>query len=182
MMNKGLEVIEAHWLFGLPYEQIQVIVHPESILHSGVAFKDGSVLMQMGVADMHVPIQYAMTYPERLPNLEPGVKLDLLSLSSLNLEPPDFERFPCLRLAYEAGRIGGGATAVLNSADEMAVQLFLERKIGFMDIPRLLEATLASYDTLNASLRPSLEEIQGLDTWARRFVLEKSGRESTLCS
>jgi 1-deoxy-D-xylulose-5-phosphate reductoisomerase len=174
MMNKGLEVIEAHWLFGVAYDQIQVVVHPESMIHSGVAFVDGSILVQMGAADMHGPIQYAMTYPERLPNPEPGVHLDFLSLARLNLEPPDLERFPCIRLAYEAGRLGSGATAVLNGADEMAVELFLDGKVDFCDIPRLLEATLEAHRQEQGLKNPSLTEIHALDDWARRFVGEQT--------
>ncbi len=172
MMNKGLEIIEAHWLFGMPYDKIQVVVHPESIIHSGIEFVDGSVLVQMGAPDMHGPIQYAMTYPERLPNEEPGVQLDLLSLSRLNLEPPDLERFPCIRLAYEAGRMGSSATAVLNGADEMAVQLFLEKKIRYVDIPLLLEGALEAHQHAGLVTHPDLDEIKALDAWARRFVLD----------
>lgn len=170
MMNKGLEIIEAHWLFGVSYDQIKVVVHPESIIHSGVEFVDGSILVQMGAPDMHGPIQYAMTYPERLPNQEPGVKLDLLSLSRLNLEPPDLERFPCIRLAYEAGRLGSSATAVLNGADEMAVQLFLDGRIEYRDIPVLLEKTLLAHVNNGITALPSLEEIKSLDAWARTFI------------
>lgn len=178
MMNKGLEVIEAHWLFGVPYHQIQIVVHPESILHSGVAFSDGSILMQLGAPDMHGPIQYAMTYPHRLANLEPGVHLDLLSLSQLNLEPPDFSRFPCIRLAYEAGAMGSGATCVLNGADEMAVQLFLEERIPFMEIPHLLERTLEAYQQSGNQTHPSLSDIQQLDAWARESVCRLAGHQS----
>lgn len=174
MMNKGLEIIEAHWLFGVPYDRIAVVVHPESIIHSGVEFVDGSILVQMGAPDMHGPIQYAMTYPQRLPNPEPGVKLDLLSLSRLNLEPPDLERFPCIRLAYEAGRMGSSATAVLNGADEMAVQLFLDGCIQYRDIPRLLEETLAAHANLGLPATPTLEEIQWLGAWARNFVEQQT--------
>jgi 1-deoxy-D-xylulose-5-phosphate reductoisomerase len=170
MMNKGLEIIEAHWLFGLPYDRIQVVVHPESIIHSGVEFVDGSILVQMGAPDMHGPIQYAMTYPERLPNEAPGVRMNLLDLSLLNLEPPDMERFPCIRLAYEAGRMGSSATAVLNGADEAVVRLFLDRRIEFTDIPRLLENVLEAHQREGLSAAPSLEEIRHLDTWAREFV------------
>jgi 1-deoxy-D-xylulose-5-phosphate reductoisomerase len=179
MMNKGLEVIEAHWLFGLPYDDIRVVVHPESIIHSGVEFVDGSILMQIGAPDMHGPIQYAMTYPERLYNPEPGVAMDFLSISRLNLEKPDLERFPCIRLAYEAGRLGSSATAVLNSADEVAVQMFLDGQIRFMDIPRLLEAALDAHQASGVSRSPSLAEIQQLDAWARRFVTETSRKLAT---
>jgi 1-deoxy-D-xylulose-5-phosphate reductoisomerase len=170
MMNKGLEVIEAHWLFDLPYDQIEVVVHPESIIHSGVEFVDGSILVQMGAPDMHGPIQYAMTYPERLTNDEPGVRLDLLSLSRLHLEPPDLDRFPCIRLAYEAGQLGSSATAVLNGADEMAVQLFLQRDIEYIQIYRLLSDALTAHQKDGVMPNPSLEEIAMLDAWAREFV------------
>lgn len=180
MMNKGLEVIEAHWLFNVPYAQIQVVVHPESIIHSGVEFTDGSILVQMGAPDMHGPIQYAMTHPYRLPNAEPGVKLDLLSLSRLNLEAPDEARFPCIRLAYEAGKMGSSATCVLNGADEMAVQLFLEEKIRFPDIARLLAQTLERHQNDGLILTPSLAEIQTLDQWARQQVLKLAGFPSGL--
>ncbi len=180
MMNKGLEIIEAHWLFGVPYHQIQVVVHPESIIHSGVAFQDGSILMQLGAPDMHGPIQYAMTYPQRLPNLEPTVHLDLLTLSRLNLEPPDLERFPCIGLAYQAGKLGSGATCVLNGADEMAVQLFLEGKIAFVHIARLLEETLNAYQKLGAVSHPDLSEIQALDQWARESVCRLAGLTGSL--
>lgn len=181
MMNKGLEVIEAHWLFGIPYEKIQVVVHPESIIHSGIEFVDGSILVQMGAPDMRGPIQYAMTYPERLPNLEPSVHLDLLSLARLTIEPPDLERFPCIRLAYEAGRMGSGATAVLNGADEVAVQLFLEEKIQYRDIPCLLEKTLTAYHDQHKIARPDLDQIFELDAWARRFVCEEAQALPQIC-
>jgi 1-deoxy-D-xylulose-5-phosphate reductoisomerase len=141
---------------------------------------DGSILVQMGAPDMHGPIQYAMTWPERLPNSEPGVHLDLLSLSRLHLEPPDLQRFPCIRLAYEAGKQGSGATAVLNSADEMAVQLFLEEKIAFRDIARLLENALDAYARENTSLKPTLDEVQHLDAWARRYVQEQALKSTPL--
>jgi len=174
LMNKGLEVIEAHWLFCLPYDKIQVVVHPESIIHSGVEFIDGSILVQMGAPDMHGPIQYAMTYPERLPNPEPKVHLDLLSLARLTIEPPDLERFPCVQLAYDAGRMGSGATTVLNGADEMAVQLFLEEKIHYSDIYPLLAETFHVFQNERQSKSPDLEEIYALDEWARRLVKEKA--------
>jgi 1-deoxy-D-xylulose-5-phosphate reductoisomerase len=170
MMNKGLEVIEAHWLFGVPYEQIQVVVHPESVIHSGVEFVDGSVLVQMGAPDMHGPIQYAMTYPERLPHVEAAVKLDLFKLSRLNIQPPDLTRFPCIRLAYEAGRMGSSATAVLNGADEAVVQRFLDREIDFVEIPRILEAVLEAHQQDKPSLSPTLDEIFAYDAWAREAV------------
>jgi 1-deoxy-D-xylulose-5-phosphate reductoisomerase len=125
----------------------------------------------MGAPDMHGPIQYAMTYPERLPNLEPGVRLDLLSLSRLHLEPPDLDRFPCVRLAYEAGRMGSSATAVLNGADEMAVQLFLQGEIDYVHIYKLLSDVIAAHEKEGLIANPTLEEIGQLDAWARAFIL-----------
>jgi 1-deoxy-D-xylulose-5-phosphate reductoisomerase len=167
LMNKGLEVIEAHWLFGVPYEKIQIVLHPQSLIHSGVGFVDGSVLVQMGAPDMHVPIQYAMAYPERLTADYPNSRLDLLALSQLTLEPPDERRFPCMRLAYEAGRLGSSATAVLNAADEVAVQRFLAREITFIQIPQLIEQALEHHRKQGINPMPSLEEIDALDGWAR---------------
>ena len=122
MMNKGLEVIEAHHLFHVPVEQVQVVVHPQSIIHSMVEFHDGSVLAQLGIPDMRIPISYALAYPERLPNTLPS--LDLFQVQTLQFYPPDLERFPCLRLAFEAARLGGTMPAVLNAANEIAVQAF----------------------------------------------------------
>lgn len=171
LMNKGLEVIEAHWLFGVPYEKIQIVIHPESIIHSGVEFVDGSILVQMGAPDMRVPIQYAMGYPQRLDGEFAGSRLDLLGVSRLNFQVPDAERFPCMRLAYEAGRMGSSATVVLNAADEVAVQLFLEGRIGFMEIPALLERALEAHRAGEMNRAPNLEEIQALDAWAREKVM-----------
>lgn len=175
MMNKGLEIIEARWLFGLSYDQIQVVVHPQSIIHSGVEFVDGSILVQMGAPDMHGPIQYAMTYPERRPFTESAVQLDFLGLSRLDLEPPDLQRFPCIRLAYDAGRMGSSATVVLNGADEVAVQLFLQEKIRYPDIPRLLEQVLMRHEAEGMNVFPDLAEIHRLDAWARETVLKMAG-------
>jgi 1-deoxy-D-xylulose-5-phosphate reductoisomerase len=171
MMNKGLEVIEAHWLFGVPYEQIQILIHPQSILHSGVEFCDGSILMQMGAPDMRVPIQYAMGYPQRLDAEFPNSRLNLLSLSALDFQPPDPDRFPCIRLAYEAGRLGSSATVVLNAADEVAVQLFLEDRITFLQIPTLIERALEAHTTEGLNSHPSLEDLLALDAQTRRQVL-----------
>lgn len=170
LMNKGLEVIEAHWLFGVAYDQIQVVIHPQSVIHSGVEFIDGSILAQLGAADMHVPIQYAMAYPERLLADYPHCRLNLLELSQLNFEPPDETRFPCLRLAYEAGRLGSSATAVLNAADEAAVQLFLEEKITFLEIATRIEKALVWHQQQGISASPSLAEIHWLDAEARQQV------------
>ena len=144
LMNKGLEVIEAHWLFNAPPERIEVVVHRQSVIHSMVEYIDGSVLAQLGNPDMRTPIAYGLGYPERLAS---GVDtLDLLKIGRFDFEAPDLARFPCLRLAFEALAHGGTAPAVLNAANEVAVAAFLENRIGFMDIPRLIESVLASVD------------------------------------
>jgi 1-deoxy-D-xylulose-5-phosphate reductoisomerase len=163
MMNKGLEVIEAHWLFGVPVDRISVHVHPESIVHSMVEYVDGSVIAQMGVPDMKIPIAYALAYPERLPVASP--KLDLFRLQRLSFYPPDEEKFPCLRLAFEACRTGSTMPAVLNAANEIAVHSFLKRSIAFYDIPRVIRQVMASHVP---SAKPDLEAILKADTWARR--------------
>lgn len=165
LFNKGLEVIEAHWLFGLPYERIAVVVHPQSFIHSMVEFRDGSVKAQMGRPDMRLPIQVALGYPERLPARYTSV--DWAAADPLTFGPADEERFPCLRLAREAGAAGGTYPAVLAAADEVAVALFLEGRIGFLDIPRLIAGALAAH-------RPAgeltLELIQAVDCWTREWV------------
>ena len=141
MMNKGLEVIEAHWLFGAPPEQIEVVIHPQSVIHSMVSYADGSVLAQLGNPDMRTPIAHALAYPERI---ESGVDaIDLARIAHLDFRRPDFDRFPCLQLAFDALRAGGSAPAVMNAANEIAVEAFLERKIGFRRIPALIADTLA---------------------------------------
>ncbi|MFC4307386.1 1-deoxy-D-xylulose-5-phosphate reductoisomerase [Cohnella boryungensis] len=162
MANKGLEVIEAHWLFDLAYEQIDVILHPESIVHSMVEFVDTSVMAQLGNPDMRVPIQYALTYPER--TASPASALDLLQHGSLNFKPMSFERYPCLRLAYEAGRMGGTATTVYNAANEVAVARFLKGDIPFLAIEETIERVLGKHQRVAA---PSLEAILETDAWAR---------------
>lgn len=140
LMNKGLEVIEAHWLFSAAPEQIEVVVHPQSVIHSMVEYIDGSVLAQLGNPDMRTPIAYALGYPERL---ESGVgSLDLFKIARLDFELPDIQRFPCLRLAFDALKIGGTASAILNAANEIAVEAFLKQHIGFMDIPQMIEYVL----------------------------------------
>jgi 1-deoxy-D-xylulose-5-phosphate reductoisomerase len=143
MMNKGLEVIEAHHLFQVPAEQVQVVVHPQSIIHSMVEFYDGSVLAQLGIPDMRIPISYALAYPERLPNALPS--LNLFDIQTLSFYPPDFQRFPCLQLAFDAARAGGTMPAVLNAANEVAVQAFLDEAIAFLDIPTVIEAVMAQH-------------------------------------
>lgn len=155
LMNKGLEVIEAHWLFGVPADQIEVVVHPQSAVHSVVTFCDGSAKAQLGVPDMKVPIQYALSFPERWP--APHPRLDWPSLGTLSFEPPDLERFPCLALAYEALKAGGAVPAAMNAANEVAVARFLAGEIRFTDLPRLVERAMEkgrgqSSDTLASLL------------------------------
>ena len=163
MMNKGLELIEANRLFGVPVEKLQIVVHPESIVHSMVEFHDGSVLAQLGVPDMRVPISYALAYPQRLPNALPS--LDLFSVKTLHFQPPDHERFPCLKLAIEAVRCGGTMPAVLNAANEVAVQAFLEGSINFLAIPRVIETVMARHDV--AALDDITAALEA-DRWARQ--------------
>jgi len=162
LMNKGLEVIEARWLFGVPVDSIAVHVHPESIVHSMVEYIDGSVIAQLGIPDMKIPIAYALSYPERLP--VQGPPLDLFRLRNLSFYPPDEEKFPCLRLAYEACRKGATLPAVLNAANEVAVHAFLEERISFVEIPRLIETVMNAHE---ASPDPTLEEVMAADRWAR---------------
>lgn len=167
LMNKGLEVIEARWLFDIPSEKIDIMVHPQSIVHSMVEFVDGSIVAQLGTADMRQPIQYALTYPERLPSLV--APLDWTMVPRLDFVPPDRRRFPCVLLAYRAIEMGGTAPAVLNAADEIAIEAFLERRMTFMDIPKLLSATLEAHQVQRAD---SLGSIVAADTWARNFARE----------
>lgn len=162
LMNKGLEVIEAFWLFDAKPSQIQVVVHPQSVIHSMVEYIDGSVLAQLGNPDMRTPIAYGLGYPKRL---ESGVSsLDLFKIARLDFEEPNTEKFPCLRLAYDALNAGGTAPAIINAANEVAVQAFLQRKIGFMQIPAVIEETLAS---LNVEAASSLEGLIHADAQAR---------------
>lgn len=167
MMNKGLEVIEAHWLFDLPYEKIDVILHPQSIIHSMVEFCDGAVMAQLGSPDMKVPIQYALSYPHRLPLATE--RLDLLKLAQLDFRPADFDRYPCLKMAYEAGKVGGTMTTVLNAANEVAVAAFLKGDCSFLMIEEMVERALNAHTPVT---NPSLEEIDAADTWARHYASE----------
>ena len=167
MMNKGLEVIEARWLFDLQADRIQVLVHPQSIIHSMVTFQDGSTKAQLGVPDMKVPIQYALSYPERW--AAPHERIDWTKMRQLDFENPDFQKFPCLSLAYEALRAGGTAPAILNAANEAAVALFLAEKIRFIDIPKRIEAALGC---LSEGSTPNLEGLVRADNAARRYVAE----------
>lgn len=164
MMNKGLEVMEASWLFDLPEHRIEVVVHRESVIHSMVEYQDNAVVAQLGVPDMAVPIQYALTYPLRMPS--PAGELDLCALGKLTFYPPDREAFPCLELCREALRRGGLVPAAANGANEQAVALFLEGKIGFLDIPRLVEAAMDRQDPGVVTLEAVLEA----DREARAFV------------
>jgi 1-deoxy-D-xylulose-5-phosphate reductoisomerase len=170
LMNKGLETIEAHWLFDVPMDHVSVIVHPQSVVHSLVEFRDGSLLAQLGLPDMRLPIEYALLYPERLDAGLP--RLDLTQLGTpLTFEAPDAQRFPCLALAQWAAQAGGTAPAVLNAANEAAVGLFLEEKIRFADIPILIEHTLDAHVPMMA---PSLDAISDADAWARCHVKENA--------
>jgi 1-deoxy-D-xylulose-5-phosphate reductoisomerase len=168
LMNKGLEIIEARWLFDMPVENISVVIHPQSIIHSMVEFADGSIKAQMSYPDMRMPIQYALTWPERLPN-EQLRKMDWYDMKDLTFSRPDFNTFPCLQLAVAAVKKGGTYPAVLCGADEAAVELFLSRRIGFMDIPRLVGQVLAEHKSVD---NPSLIEILAADTRARDRVLQ----------
>jgi len=172
LMNKGLEVIEAHWLFGVPFDNITVLVHPKSIVHSMVEFIDGSVKAQLGRPDMRLPIQYALTFPDRLANHELPA-LDWANFNELTFGPPDTERFPCLRLAIEAGKKGGTFPAALCAADEVAVELFLAGRISFTDIPLIIEATLGRHRNVDS---PSIEEIKEAGEQARRVAMELAAR------
>ena len=168
LMNKGLEVIEARWLFGLPVEQIQVVVHPQSIIHSMVEYVDGTIIAQLGSPDMRIPIQLALTYPERCDN---GFsRLDLLKTGNLTFTEPDYDAFPCLKLAFEALLAGGTMPAVMNAANEMAVGLFLNEKINFIDIPRIIEEVMGKH---SVNINPILDDIIEVDAWAREVVTSK---------
>jgi 1-deoxy-D-xylulose-5-phosphate reductoisomerase len=172
MFNKGLEMIEAHWLFGLPMSQVDVVVHPQSIVHSMVEFIDGSVLAQLSVTDMCFPIQYAVTYPERMPSGLPP--LDLAKLGNLSFEAPDEKRFPALRLAREAGEAGGTLPGVFNAANEVAVEAFLNEQISFSRIWGIVDEVMQSHRT---EKNPSLKAIVAADEWARGEAKAKLGRK-----
>jgi 1-deoxy-D-xylulose-5-phosphate reductoisomerase len=162
MVNKGLEVIEAHWLFEIAYSQIKVVIHPESIIHSFVEFADNSIIAQLGNPDMRVPIQYALTYPDRLKT--PTSRLDLTQVGQLNFREMDYIRFPCLRMAYDSGIAGGTATTVYNAANEIAVERFLGGAIRFLEIEHIIESVLNQHTVVAV---PDLEEITAADVWAR---------------
>jgi len=170
LMNKGLEVIEAHWLFDLPYEVIEVVVHPESIIHSVVEFIDGSQIAQLGLPDMRLPIQYALGYPERLPSS--GRALNLTRVGTLHFEPPDEVRFPLLRMAREAGSAGSTYPTVLSASDEVAVGAFLNHEVRFLDIPRIVQRVIDRHNPTGAL---SLEAILYADDWARSAAHDAIG-------
>jgi 1-deoxy-D-xylulose-5-phosphate reductoisomerase len=167
LMNKGFEVIEACRLFNLPPEQISVIVHPQSTIHSLVEFVDGSILAQLSVTDMRLPILYALTYPDRIPS---DLNFSLSDLRHLDFSPPDMEKFPCLRLAYEAAKAGGGKTVALNAADEVAVSAFLETSISFQEIPVVIEDVVS--ETPVGKLE-SIQEVLRVDQQARASARER---------
>jgi 1-deoxy-D-xylulose-5-phosphate reductoisomerase len=165
LMNKGLEVIEAKWLFGMPLEKIDVLVHPQSVIHSMVQFEDGSVKAQLGIPDMRLPIQYALTYPLRLPL--PYPRLDFTQYGQFTFEKPNREMFPCLDMAYKASAAGGGMPCVMNAANEAAVKMFMEEKIKFTDIPRIIEHALATAPSVKPQ---TIEEYIALDAETKRII------------
>ncbi|MCM1983801.1 1-deoxy-D-xylulose-5-phosphate reductoisomerase [Lyngbya confervoides] len=177
LMNKGLEVIEAHSLFNLDYDHIEIVIHPQSIIHSLIEVQDTSVLAQLGWPDMRLPLLYAMSWPERLhTDWKP---LDLVKSGDLTFREPNHEKYPCMGLAYAAGRAGGAMPAVLNAANEQAVALFLEEKITFLEIPRVIEATCDRFTAQNTAT-PSLEDILESDRWARAAVLEAAASPTAI--
>ena len=162
MFNKGLEMIEARWLFDIPMDRVDVIVHPQSVVHSMVEFVDGSILAQLSTPDMCLPIQYAFTYPERAPS--DRVQTDFAKIGTLQFEAPDFERFPSLALAQEAGTVGGTMPAVLNAANEIAVEAFVERRLSFPGITEVVRRTMEKHATVAYN---TLSEVLDADRWAR---------------
>ena len=173
LFNKGLEVMEARWLFNVDYDDIEVLIHPESIVHSMVEYQDTSVIAQLGTPDMRLPIQYALTYPRRQPVIN-GQRLSLNDVGSLHFYKPDLKRFHALALAYEAGRQGGSMPCVLNGANEQANSLFLNGRIRFLDIERLVEDAMRAHEWVD---HPTLEQLLEIDQWARDFVLKRVGED-----
>jgi 1-deoxy-D-xylulose-5-phosphate reductoisomerase len=179
LMNKGLEVIEAHYLFGVDYDRIDIVIHPQSIIHSLIEVQDTSVLAQLGWPDMRLPLLYALSWPERIStNWEP---LDLVKSGDLTFRQPNHDKYPCMQLAYAAGRAGGCMPAVLNAANEQAVALFLDEKITFLEIPKVIEKACDRFESQNTS-QPTLEDILGADQWSRNVVLEISQSSPTTVS
>ena len=173
LMNKGLEVIEAHYLFGLDYDHIEIVIHPQSIIHSMIELADSSVLAQLGWPDMKLPILYCMSWPERLET--PWRRLDLTEVGSLTFRKPDPAKYPCMQLAYAAGRAGGTMPAVMNAANEEAVAQFLEEKIHFLDIPTVIEAACERHKA-DLIAHPQLDDVLAVDQWARQAVREQVKR------
>ncbi len=171
MMNKGFEVIEACWLFGVAPDQVDVVIHRESVVHSMVEYCDGTIVAHLGKTDMALPIQYALTQPERRPSTV--ARLDLVALGSIHFAAPDHEAFPCLNLCYHAARQGGAAPVALNAADEAAVEAFLNRRVGFLDIERINTDVMAAAP---AGKPASLEDVLEIDTWARAYAAERIER------
>ena len=169
LMNKGLEVIEAHWLFGVDADRIDVLIHPQSIVHSMVELNDGSVIAQLGVTDMRLPIQYACSYPDRWDTSLPT--LDLARAGRLDFHEPAHDRFPCLALAYRALRTGGTLPVVLNAANEVAVEVFLDGKLGFTAIPRVIEKTMNVHSVERVS---TIDTVRRVDRWARTQALDEA--------
>ena len=172
LMNKGLEVIEAHWLFGVPADRIDVVIHPQSIVHSLVELNDGSMIAQLSVTDMRLPIQYACSYPDRWDGRVPS--LDLTRAGRLDFQAPDLDRFPCLRLAYQALEAGGTLPAVLNAANEVAVEAFLDGALAFTAIPRVIEEVMRAHAVQDAT---SIQVVRCADAWAREHAYEACGRK-----
>ncbi|NET04063.1 MAG: 1-deoxy-D-xylulose-5-phosphate reductoisomerase [Merismopedia sp. SIO2A8] len=175
LMNKGLEVIEAHFLFGMDYDKIDIVIHPQSIIHSLIELQDTSVLAQLGWPDMRLPLLYALSWPERI--YTDWEQLDLVKAGNLTFREPDHQKYPCMQLAYAAGRAGGSMPAVLNAANEQAVALFLEEKIGYLDIASYIESVCDRHQADNCS-HPCLEDILAADQWARREVLAEVERKN----
>ncbi|AFY61698.1 1-deoxy-D-xylulose-5-phosphate reductoisomerase [Synechococcus sp. PCC 6312] len=171
LMNKGLEVIEAHYLFGASYDQIDIVIHPQSIIHSLIELQDTSVLAQLGWPDMRLPLLYALSWPERVAT--DWSPLDLVKSGDLTFRTPDHQKYPCMNLAYGAGRAGGAMPAVLNAANEQAVALFLDGQVDFLDIPRLIELTCSQFEHQNIQA-PGLADILHADQWARATVRDKA--------
>ena len=167
LMNKGLEVIEAHFLFGIDYDHIDIVIHPQSIIHSLIELQDTSVLAQLGWPDMRLPLLYALSWPERI--YTDWSRLDLVKAGDFTFRAPDHQKYPCMQLAYAAGRAGGSMPAVLNAANEQAVELFLEEKIGYLDIAKVIERTCDRHQADNCA-NPSLDDILAADRWARAEV------------
>lgn len=171
LANKGLEVIEAKWLYGVDYSQIQVVVHPQSIIHSMIEYVDGAVIAQLGLPDMRIPIQYALSYPSRIASSFP--KMDFWNLRSLTFEAPDMDTFAALRLAYDAGEIGGTMPCAFNAANEVAVEAFLSGALSFLGIYELIRRTMDAHRTIS---HPALQDLYDADAWSRRFAADTLGK------